>query len=139
MAFNLAYAKHRPWLLVSPILFLRIHRCFKVLPPESAPRPADQQSAETNRFSQPRKKPELLLPDGISLRWSGWIAKDQRRRLDEERLVGFNRSADLSHYPRKISVRTNRATTAGISDDLDWPDNENRVHGKRYRRINGRH
>jgi uncharacterized protein len=27
----------------------------------------------------------------------------------------------------------------GVSDDLDWPDNENRVHGKRYRWINERH
>lgn len=26
-----------------------------------------------------------------------------------------------------------------VSDDVDWPDNENRVHGKRHRRINGRH
>jgi hypothetical protein len=42
-------------------------------------------------------------------------------------------------YPRKLSVRTNRATAAGVSDDLDWPDNENRVHGKRYGRINERH
>jgi hypothetical protein len=45
----------------------------------------------------------------------------------------------LPTYPRKISVRANRATAAGVSDDLDWPDNENRVHGKRYRRINERH
>jgi len=26
-----------------------------------------------------------------------------------------------------------------LSDDVDWSDNENRVHGKRYRRMNGRH
>ena len=26
-----------------------------------------------------------------------------------------------------------------LSDDVDWQDNENRVHGKRYRRMNGRH
>ena len=26
-----------------------------------------------------------------------------------------------------------------VHDDVDWPDNENRVHGKRYRRMNGRH
>jgi hypothetical protein len=26
-----------------------------------------------------------------------------------------------------------------FSDDVDWPDNENRLHGKRYRRMNGRH
>lgn len=25
------------------------------------------------------------------------------------------------------------------SDDVDWPHNDNRVHGKRYRRMNGRH
>jgi hypothetical protein len=60
--------------------------------------PAD---SNVNRFSQPRKDPELLLPDGIRLRWSGWIAKDQRRRLDEERLVGFNQSADLSYLTQK--------------------------------------
>jgi hypothetical protein len=38
-----------------------------------------------------------------------------------------------------FSGRTNRATAAGVSDDLDWPDNTNRVHGTRYRRINERH
>jgi hypothetical protein len=26
-----------------------------------------------------------------------------------------------------------------VSDDVDWPRNENRVHGKRCRRMNGRH
>jgi hypothetical protein len=26
-----------------------------------------------------------------------------------------------------------------VSDDVDWPDNKNQVHGKRYRRMNGRH
>jgi len=26
-----------------------------------------------------------------------------------------------------------------VSDDVDWPHNDNRVHGKRYRRMNGRH
>jgi hypothetical protein len=26
-----------------------------------------------------------------------------------------------------------------VSDNVDWPDNENRVHGKRCRRMNGRH
>ena len=30
-------------------------------------------------------------------------------------------------------------TAAGVRDALDWPDNENRVHGKRYRKINERH
>jgi hypothetical protein len=26
-----------------------------------------------------------------------------------------------------------------VSDDVDWPDNENRAHGKRHRGMNGRH
>jgi hypothetical protein len=26
-----------------------------------------------------------------------------------------------------------------VSDNVDWPHNDNRVHGKRYRRMNGRH
>ncbi len=26
-----------------------------------------------------------------------------------------------------------------VSDDVDWPHNDNRVHGKRYSRMNGRH
>jgi hypothetical protein len=26
-----------------------------------------------------------------------------------------------------------------VSNDLDWLDNEKRVHGKRYRRMSGRH
>jgi hypothetical protein len=26
-----------------------------------------------------------------------------------------------------------------VSNDVDWPDNQNRVHGKCYRRTNGRH
>jgi hypothetical protein len=42
--------------------------------------------------------------------WVRAIAKDQRRRLDEETLAGFNQSADLSTYPKKISVRSTRAT-----------------------------
>lgn len=41
---------------------------------------------------------------------AGPIAKDQRRRLDDKRLAGFNHAADLSIYTRKISVRTVRAT-----------------------------
>jgi hypothetical protein len=41
---------------------------------------------------------------------SGAKAKNQGRRLDEERNAVFNQSADLSTYPRKISVRTTRAT-----------------------------
>ena len=26
-----------------------------------------------------------------------------------------------------------------VSDDVDWPHNDNRVYGKRYGRMNGRH
>jgi hypothetical protein len=36
------------------------------------------------------------------------IAAERRPRLDDERLARFNQSADLSTYPRKISVRTTR-------------------------------
>src|SRR5260370_36621846 len=53
---------------------------------------------------------ELLLPAASDRAWSGAIAKDQRGRLDEERLAGFNQSADPSTYRRKNSVRTTRAT-----------------------------
>jgi hypothetical protein len=57
-----------------------------------------------------QKKRSLLLPSASDRAWVRAIAKDQRRRLDEERLAGFNQSADLSTHPRKISVRTTRAT-----------------------------
>ena len=46
---------------------------------------------------------------------SGAKAKNQRRRLDEERNAVFNQSADLSTYPRKISVRTPQATAFGAA------------------------
>ncbi len=55
------------------------------------------------------KNQELLLPSASDCAGSGATAKDQRRRLDEERLAGFNQSADLSTHRRKISVRTTRA------------------------------
>src|SRR6266702_2868092 len=61
-------------------------------------------------FLGQRKKQELLLPAASDCAWSGAIAKDRRRRLDEERNAGFNQSADPSTYPRRISVRTTRAT-----------------------------
>jgi hypothetical protein len=61
-------------------------------------------------FRSQGKNQELLLPAASDCAWSGAIAKDRRQRLDEERLAGFNQSADLSTYPRKISVRTTRAT-----------------------------
>src|ERR1700677_2218735 len=69
-------------------------------------------------FSHPRKNRELLLPSASDRAWVGAIAKDQRRRLDEERLAGFNQSADLSTYPRKISVRTTRATAESCRRQL---------------------
>jgi hypothetical protein len=57
-----------------------------------------------NLFFSQEKNEELLLPSASDRAWVGAIAKDQRRTLDEERLAGFNQSADLSTYPRKISV-----------------------------------
>src|SRR5208282_452272 len=57
------------------------------------------------------KNQELLLPAAPDCAWVRAIAKDQRGRLDEERLAGFNQSADLSTYRRKNSVRTTRATS----------------------------
>jgi hypothetical protein len=56
------------------------------------------------------KSQELLLPTASDCARVGAIAKNQRGRLDEERLAGFNQSADPSTYPRKKSVRTTRAT-----------------------------
>src|ERR1700679_3521917 len=56
------------------------------------------------------KNQELLLPAASDCAWSGAIAKDQRGRLDEERLAEFNQSADRSTYRRKKTVRTTRAT-----------------------------
>jgi hypothetical protein len=47
---------------------------------------------------------------------SGAKAKNQRRRLDEERNAVFNQSADLSTYPRKISVRTPQATAQSAEE-----------------------
>src|SRR5208283_251419 len=61
-------------------------------------------------FLGQEKSPELLLPSASDCAWVGAIAKDQRRRLDEEPLAGFNQSADLSTHRRKNSVRTTRAT-----------------------------
>ena len=49
-----------------------------------------------SQFFGPGKNQELLLPSASDCTGSGAIAKDQRRRLDEERLAGFNQSADLS-------------------------------------------
>ena len=62
------------------------------------------------RFSGQEKNQELLLPSASDCAWAGAIAKDQRGRLDDERLAGFNQSADLSTHRRKNSVRTTRAT-----------------------------
>jgi hypothetical protein len=61
-------------------------------------------------FLGQEKKPELLLPSASDRAWVGAIAKDQRRRLDDERLAGFNQSADLSTHRRRNSVRTTQAT-----------------------------
>jgi hypothetical protein len=61
-------------------------------------------------FLGQEENPELLLPSASDRVWVGAIAEDRRPRLDDERLAGFNQSADLSTYPRKISVRTSRAT-----------------------------
>jgi hypothetical protein len=64
-------------------------------------------------FLNQEKDRELLLPSASDRAWVEAMAKDQSRRLDDERLAGFNHSVDLSTYPRKISVRTTRATAAG--------------------------
>src|SRR5258708_39979942 len=61
-------------------------------------------------FLGQEKNQELLLPAASDCAWSGAIAKDQRGRLDEERLAEFNQSADRSTYRKKKSVRTARAT-----------------------------
>jgi hypothetical protein len=55
------------------------------------------------------KHQELLLPTASDCAWSEEIAKDQRQNLTKNLSLGFNQSADLSTYPRKISVRTTRA------------------------------
>jgi hypothetical protein len=68
-------------------------------------------------FLGQEKTTELLMPAASDRAWSGAIAKNQRRRLDEERLAGFNHSADPSTYRRKISVRTTRATAHCSHDD----------------------
>src|SRR5271156_2435244 len=61
-------------------------------------------------FLGQEKNQELLLPAASDCAWVRAIAKDQRGRLDEERLAEFNQSADCSTYRRKKSVRTIRAT-----------------------------
>src|SRR5450759_4333339 len=63
-------------------------------------------------FLGQEKNQELLLPAASDCAWSRAIAKDRRGRLDEERLAGFNQSADPSTYRRRNSVRTPRATAA---------------------------
>jgi hypothetical protein len=62
---------------------------------------------------------ELLLPAASDCAWVRAIAKDQRGRLDEERLAGFNQSADPSTYRRKNSVRTTRATAKALPVIVD--------------------
>ena len=68
------------------------------------------------RFSGQEKNQELLLPSASDCAWGRAIAKHQRPRLDDEPLAGFNQSAGPSTYPRRISVRTTRATAARIID-----------------------
>src|ERR1035438_8426886 len=68
-------------------------------------------------FLGQEKNQELLLPAASDCAWSGAIAKYQRRRLDEERLAGFNQSADPSTHRRKNSVRTTRATAVRVPRD----------------------
>ena len=72
------------------------------------------------KIFRPRKNQELLLPSASDCAWGRSIAKHQRRRLDEEPLAGFNQSAGPSTYPRRISVRTTRATagSSGLSNLL---------------------
>src|SRR5450631_2613273 len=68
------------------------------------------------------RSPVLISKNATALMepcaWSGAIAKDQRGRLDEERIAGFNQSADLSTYRRKYSVRTTRATAHCIFNHI---------------------
>src|SRR5277367_6010156 len=60
-----------------------------------------------------KKKPkELLMPSHQTGGCSERKQKKQRRRLDEERNAVFNKSADLSTYPRTIAVRTTQATAS---------------------------
>jgi hypothetical protein len=66
-------------------------------------------------FLGQEKNQELLLPAASDCAWSEAIAKDQRGRLDEERLAAFNQSADRFAYRRKNSVRTTRATAVETS------------------------
>src|ERR1039458_3607334 len=63
-------------------------------------------------FCRQSKNHELLAPSASDCAWSGWIAKDQRRRsrLEAECLAEFKPTADLSTYRRGKSVRTTRAT-----------------------------
>jgi YD repeat-containing protein len=61
-------------------------------------------------FLSREKEPELLLPSASDCACSELKQKNHRQRLDEERNAVFNQSADLSTYPRKISVRTTQAT-----------------------------
>jgi len=71
-------------------------------------------------FLGQEKNQELLLPVASDCAWVRAIAKDQRGRLDEERLAGFNQSADPSTYRRKNSVRTTRATAMGGERCAQW-------------------
>ena len=63
-------------------------------------------------FCRQSKNHELLAPSASDCAWSGWKAKDQRRRsrLEAECLAEFKPTADLSTYRRGKSVRTTRAT-----------------------------
>jgi hypothetical protein len=58
----------------------------------------------------PRIKPRVSTACGIRLRLVTSEAKDQRGRLDVERLAGFNQSAEPFTYRGKNSFRTTRAT-----------------------------
>src|SRR5450631_1704273 len=66
-------------------------------------------------FLGQEKNQELLLPAASDCAWVRAIAKDPRGGLDEERLAGFNQSADPSTHRRENSVRTTWATAGYLS------------------------
>jgi len=61
-------------------------------------------------FLSQEKTPELLLPSASDCAYQELKKESETKNLTKKGNAVFNQSADLSTYPRKISVRTTQAT-----------------------------
>lgn len=78
-------------------------------------------------FSAKKKNPELLLPTASYCASSGAIAKDQRRRLDEERLARLSFAQLMRHLALTDSVRDALASYGDSVSEVSMPDSTVRL------------